>query len=66
MHFCVPIANTRGIVIVHVRVICHIGCQVITLLALRLACLSNVKVVFWHVFDDHNLQVSVLGGLLVT
>ena len=36
------------------------------LLVLRLACLSNVKIVFWHVLEHHNLQVSVPGYKLVT
>ena len=38
----------------------------VTLLVLRLACLSDVKVVFWHVSERHNLQVSVSGCKLVT
>ncbi len=37
----------------------------VTLLVLRLACLSlslsNVKVVFWHVLEYHNLQVFISG-----
>ena len=33
---------------------------------LRVACLSNVKVVFWHVLERHNLQVSVSGYKVVT
>ena len=37
-----------------------------TLLVLRLECLSNVKVVFWHVWEYHNLQVFVSGYKLVT
>ena len=36
------------------------------LLVLRLACLSNVKVVFWHVFECNILQISVSGYKLVT
>ena len=34
--------------------------------ALRRACLSNVKVVFWDVLERHNLPVSVSGYKLVT
>ena len=38
----------------------------VTLLVLRLACLSDVKVVFWHVSEHVNLQVSVSWYKLVT
>ena len=38
----------------------------VTLLVLRVACLSDVKVVFWHVLERHNLQVSVSWYKLVT
>ena len=38
----------------------------VTLLVLRLACLSDIKVVFWHVLERHNLQVSVSWYKLVT
>ena len=37
----------------------------VTLLVLRLACLSNVKVVCWDVLERHNLQVSVSEYKLV-
>ena len=32
----------------------------------QVACLSNVKAVFWHVSGHINLHVSVLGYNLVT
>ena len=38
----------------------------VTLLVLRLACLSNVKVMFWLVLERHNLHVSLSEYTLVT
>ena len=38
----------------------------VTDLVLGRACLSNVKVVFWHVSERVNLRVSVLEYKLVT
>ena len=38
----------------------------VTDLVLGRACLSNVKVVFWHVSERFNLHASVLGYKLVT
>ena len=44
----------------------QMGLLLVTDLVLGRACLSNVKVVFWHVSERVNLQVSVLGCKLVT
>ena len=38
----------------------------VTDLVLGRACLSNVKVVFWHVSERADLHTSVLGYKLVT
>ena len=35
----------------------------VTLLVLRLACLSDVKVVFWHVSEHVNLQYPFHGTI---
>ena len=44
-----------------------LSCSAAQLLSLlRLACLSTVKVVFWHVFERYSLQVSVSRYKLVT
>ena len=55
-----------GFIVVCQRFVTVTVTVTVTDLVLRLACLSNVKVVFWHVSGRINSQVSASGYKLVT